>query len=85
MIRGELGLVAQFSPTKQMIVCDDDTRVVYTSRSIGGSNLFYDSIQFAPDSSFRVSPVLPPLRGRVVGCTVRTDNGDSGVRGTGCR
>jgi hypothetical protein len=68
---------SEFSPTKQVIICDDDTRVVYANRGIGGEDFFYHSLELGPDSPFRISPTLPPLRGRVVACTVRTDSGST--------
>lgn len=64
-------------PTQTGIVCDDDTRIVYTARGVGHESMTYDAIAFAPDSNVRVSQSQPPLRGRVTSCVVRSDQGDS--------
>ena len=69
-------------PTSQMIVCDDDTRIVYTARGVGSATMTYEAIAFDHDSSVRVSRALAPLRGRVVSCVVRTDWGDNVTMGT---
>jgi hypothetical protein len=66
-----------YSPSKAFILCDDDTRVVYTARGVGSESMTYESIHFDPDSPFRISASVPPLRGRVVSCLVRQDSGDS--------
>lgn len=63
-------------PSRLMILCDDDTRVVYTARGVGSDTMTYDSITFPPDSNLRLAQT-PPLRGRVRACVVRSDSGDT--------
>lgn len=61
-------------PSRSMIVCDDDTRVVYTTRGIGSDAMTYESITL-DGGSIRIAQT-PPLRGRVRGCVVRSDSGE---------
>lgn len=65
-----------FIPIKNPIVCDDETRVVWAPHGVGAETMTYESIHFAPDSSFRVSQTVAPLRGRVTSCVVRSEGGE---------
>lgn len=67
---------SNFIPIKNLIVCDDDTRVVWAPRGVGDETMTYESLHFPPNSSFRVSPTIAPLRGRVTSCVVRSEGGE---------
>jgi len=74
--RAFLGLGSDWVPSRLMILCDDDTRVVYTTRGIGSETMTYESLTLADDSPVRFAP-MPPLRGHVRSCVVRSDSGDT--------
>lgn len=67
---------SNFIPIKNRVVCDDDTRVVWAPHGVGAETMTYESLHFPPDSSFRASPTVPPLRGRVTSCVVWSDSGE---------
>ncbi len=74
--RALLGFGADWVPSRLMILCDDDTRIVYTTRGVGSETMTYESLTLADDSPVRFAPV-PPLRGIVRSCVVRSDSGDT--------
>jgi len=63
----------EWEPTAMKIVCDDDTRIVYTGRFVPADSLRYGAIRLV-EGGFRIAG--EPLRGRVVACALLTDHGD---------
>lgn len=62
--------------SKNVIVCDEDTRVVYADvTSELHDDATYERIIFK-SAERRISQLVAPLRGTVRSCTVLTDNGD---------
>lgn len=58
---------------EMMIVCDDDTRIVYTGRFVPAESLRYDAIRL---DQTRCRIAANPVRGVVTACAVLTDHGD---------
>ncbi|MBI2394008.1 MAG: hypothetical protein HYV09_30840 [Deltaproteobacteria bacterium] len=67
---------AEWVASEMKIVCDDETRIVYTGRFVATDSLRYDALQQL-SSNYRLAP--DPLRGHVTACTLLTDHGD-GIR-----
>lgn len=71
------GQPAQWQLSKKILVCDENTRIVYAERGTPLSDdATYEQIVFR-DGSFRISQAVAPLRGTVRSCVVITDNGDN--------
>ncbi len=64
-----------WEPSPHSIACDDDAHIVYTDRFVGDEALSYGHLKLPEDHRYRIS-LEPPIRGRVMACTVRTDRGD---------
>jgi hypothetical protein len=63
-------------PMEQFLVCDEDTHVLYSDRSIGlHVEASYEHIRFIDDTR-RVSSAQAPMRGRVSSCVVLSDHGE---------
>lgn len=69
---------AGYKPSQEVILCDDDTRIVYAAYGVGTDAMTYETIHFPPSGNYRISPVVPPLRGRVTSCVVLSGS-DSAV------
>jgi hypothetical protein len=68
---------SRWEPAKQVVVCDESTRIVYADRSIQlHPESTYEQLAFETER-MRFSQVRPPLRGTVTSCVVLTDSGDS--------
>jgi hypothetical protein len=66
----------QWFAIPDVVVCDEDTRIVYADRSAGlHPQATYERISFSTPSR-RMSLGQPPRRGRVVSCVVLTDHGE---------
>ena len=66
-----------WKPIEQLLVCDEDTRILYADRIIGlHPEASYEHIRFVDDTR-RVSASQPPLRGRVVSCVALSDHGET--------
>lgn len=68
---------ARWLVSKKIILCDENTKIVYVDRSTPLSDdTTYEQLIFR-DASFRISQAVAPLRGTVRSCLVVTDNGDN--------
>ncbi|MFO0559261.1 MAG: hypothetical protein U0269_14695 [Polyangiales bacterium] len=71
------GQPGQWQVSKKIIVCDENTRIVYAEKSTPLSDdASYEQLTFR-DGSFRISQSVAPLRGVVRSCIVQSDHGDN--------
>ncbi len=66
----------EWKPLTDVVVCDEDTRVIYAARGIGlHPEATYEHIRFSAPTT-RVSLSQPLRRGRVTSCQALSDRGE---------